>query len=104
MFNRCFAAIIVSMLVSQVTFADEMSSHKMSDKNGPCKAIAQACSAAGFERGKTPDKRFWKDCMQPILTGQSVKGVNVDPSAVKECRSKKIDKMKKEIKHLENAS
>ena len=56
--------------------------------NGPCKQIIQACEQAGFEKGehKTDGKGLYKDCMTPVLAGQTVTGVTVDPAVVSSCQ------------------
>jgi hypothetical protein len=58
-------------------------------KIGPCKDILAACNAAGYFLGghkKGPNKGEWIDCMDPILKGQSVAGVTVDPAVVTACK------------------
>jgi len=60
-------------------------------KMGPCKQIIAACESAGFEKGmhKKDGKGLYKDCLDPILAGQSVAGVSVDPSLVPACQAAK---------------
>lgn len=70
----------------------------------PCRAIAEACRAAGFERRGAPDKGFWKDCMKPIMLGQTVAGVTLDPATVKACRVSKIQKIKAQLQELQSVS
>lgn len=55
---------------------------------GPCKQIIQSCEQAGFEKGmhKKDGKGLYKDCLDPILAGQSVAGVTVDPAVVTSCQ------------------
>ena len=93
--------ILVALLSTQPIFAYDdqgMSSSK------PCGVIANACIKAGFVRKETPDKKFWINCMKPVILGQSVKGVKVDADAVKVCRANKIDELKKELSELEAVS
>ena len=55
----------------------------------PCKQIEQACSSAGFVVGQAPQGNgLFKDCMQPVLKGQAVKGVSVDPTVVTACKER----------------
>jgi hypothetical protein len=55
----------------------------------PCKAIEQACSSAGFVKGEAAQgKGLFKDCMQPILQGQAVNGVSVNPTEVSACKER----------------
>lgn len=67
-----------------------------------CAAVAKACLDAGFQRGdKSPTKKFYFDCMKPLLLGQKVSGVTVDAATVNSCRSEKINEMKKELSDFE---
>lgn len=68
-----------------------------------CEAVAKACLDAGFQRAdKSPTKKFYFDCMKPLLLGQKVSGVTVDAATISTCRSEKINEMKKELTDLEN--
>jgi hypothetical protein len=59
----------------------------------PCHAIATACESAGYvKHGK--EKDLWKDCMHPILSGQTVKGVDVDAADVQACEARHEEKEK----------
>jgi len=56
--------------------------------DGPCKAIAEACHKAGFERrhhGKD-GKGLMADCMKPVMSGKSVAGVAIDPISLDSCK------------------
>jgi hypothetical protein len=51
--------------------------------------IEQACTNAGFVKGEAAQgKGLFKDCMQPIMHGQAVNGVTVDPAAVSACKER----------------
>lgn len=96
--NKVRTILIITALVSTSSvFADDMV-----PDNQSCDAIAQACTTAGYSRD-SQDKPFWKACMKPLLLGQTVSDVTINPSDVKTCRAKKIDEMKKEIVELQNA-
>lgn len=69
-----------------------------------CKNIVKMCKDAGYARNNAPGKRFWRDCMKPILLGQSVAGVTVDPKDVADCRNFKISKMRDELQEFQQAS
>jgi hypothetical protein len=84
---------ILSLILSQSVFADM-------DDSSACKKVAHACKAAGYSKEK--DMKFWKDCMKPVLYGQTVKNVKVDATDVSTCRTDKIAKMKQEISDLES--
>lgn len=70
----------------------------------PCKNIATACTTAGFVRKGTPGKLFWKDCMKPVLLGQNVNGVTIDPNDVTACKQVKMDKMQKELQDFQQST
>ena len=54
-----------------------------------CHAIEQACKAAGFVRSGTKDgKGLFMNCLKPIMAGQSVNGVTVNPADVQACQAK----------------
>jgi len=55
----------------------------------PCKEIEQACTSAGFVKGEAKEgKGLFKNCLQPILKGQAVEGVTVDPAVVSACKDR----------------
>ena len=63
--------------------------------NHPCKAIKEACEAAGFKLGDHKDKKgLWKDCIEPIKNGQTVAGVTVPATEIEACKAKKAEKKK----------
>lgn len=79
-------AIVIAALVSSFAWANEQ---KSADQH-PCKVIIEACKGAGFIKGGHKEsKGLFKDCMGPILQGQSIPGVNVDSSVVQACQKKK---------------
>jgi hypothetical protein len=52
----------------------------------PCKKIESACESAGYSRhGKEKDLN--KNCMDPILSGHVVQGVQVEMADVQACES-----------------
>ncbi|HEX7672574.1 MAG TPA: hypothetical protein VF412_00315 [Bdellovibrio sp.] len=56
----------------------------------PCKQILSACESAGFVKGEHKEKKgLYKDCMQPVLAGQSVAGVTVGSDVIAACNAKK---------------
>lgn len=80
--------LTVSMVVgfASPAFADE-AAH-------PCREVHEACSAAGFVRGKDAPagKNIFKDCIRPIAEGKTVAGVNVSPDVVKACKAKHAER------------
>ena len=96
--------MLATILSTQQVFADDVADMS-ADSSGskPCAVIAHACSAAGFVRTETSGKKFWQDCMKPIILGQTVSGVTVDPAAVKACRVNKIKELKSELKEMQKS-
>jgi hypothetical protein len=88
--------IILSVFLAQSVFANNMSSHYSDSRS--CMTVAHACQSAKY----TARNGFWFGCMKPVILGKTVRGVNVDPAAVKMCRSDKIAMMKKELAELES--
>ncbi len=92
--------ILASILSAQAVFADDAA---MSSDGKSCGVVAKACLHAGYSR-KDESKKFWSECMKPVILGQSVKGVKVDVATVKSCRADKIDELKKELNDFQNVS
>jgi hypothetical protein len=60
----------------------------------PCKKIAEVCKAAGFVRGgSSTGKGIMENCIQPIMSGQQVTGVKVDPSDIAACKQRHSQNM-----------
>jgi hypothetical protein len=55
----------------------------------PCKQLEQACVDAGFGQGEAAKGMgLFKNCMHPIMQGEAVKGVTVDPKTVADCKAR----------------
>ena len=81
-------AIGLSLSLGGAALADEAApSH-------PCHAIATACQAAGYTR-HAAEKNLRRDCMKPILHGQAVDGVSVQPADVQACQARIQEHLKK---------
>jgi hypothetical protein len=93
-----FLSGLAAVLLMQSVFADHMF-----PQNGPCETIAKACKEAGYKMNDA-HKKFWFDCMRPVVLGKTVKGVAVDAATVKQCRIDKIDELKKELSEFQKAS
>lgn len=94
---RIFYKVLVLMLLVSIQpiFADDYSGMS-SDTDSSCKMIAKSCVAAGYS-----GKKFWFDCMKPVLLNKSVNKVNVDATAIQTCRAKKIEDMKKLLEEFQ---
>lgn len=93
--------ILASVVLMQSVFADDAMT---SSGSKPCAVIAKTCLNAGFSRKGNDNKKFWSDCMKPIILGKAVKGINVDSVTIKSCRIDKINALKKELNEFKNAS
>jgi hypothetical protein len=55
-----------------------------------CQTVMTACEGAGYHKGGHKEhKGLWKDCVAPILDGQTIAGVSVSPDDVKACAAKR---------------
>lgn len=71
------------------------------ETDGACKAVVTACKDAGYVKEGDEGKRFWMDCMKPIvMMGSPVTGVTVSDDDVKACRADKIAKMQSDLDQL----
>jgi hypothetical protein len=95
------ALILATTFLSQAAFAD--TDIDMDSDSKPCAKIAKSCLDAGYTREAAVDKRFWQDCMKPVILGRTVDGVNLDTDTVKMCRADKIAKLKKELLELQKS-
>lgn len=93
------AVCLVSLFAVSNVFADDMDNNSK-----PCMQIAKACLKAGYTRQGDSDKKFWFDCMKPLILGHTVKDVTIDSVIVKACRTDKITDMKKELQEFESVS
>lgn len=74
-------------------------------KNRPCINIATACESAGYRLGKNlPGKNIWKDCVQPILAGQTISGVTADPADIQACKAHKAAWKGKHMKNMQGTT
>lgn len=103
-YMRKVSLIVLSSVLffAQQVFADTSEVMKSSEGKA-CGVIAKTCMSAGYNRDKSANKRFWQDCMKPLLYGETVAGVTVDSATLKACRTAKINKLQKELKALQNA-
>lgn len=98
MAKKILYVFIASFFVGNAAFADDEAG--IDDK--PCASIVQVCIDAGYTADGTGDKRFWNDCMKPLVMGKQVTGVSVNATDVKACRTAKIKKMQNELKELKS--
>ncbi|MBA3662290.1 MAG: hypothetical protein H0W64_11200 [Gammaproteobacteria bacterium] len=96
-----FVFVAAMMLSAPAIYADPQD---MSSDSKPCAMIAKACKQAGFGRHSETNKKFWKDCMKPVILGQSVKDVKVDADIAKSCRTDKINRLQQELNEFQNSN
>jgi hypothetical protein len=100
---RTILAISAVILTQQaIADASDMMSSSAATTDTSCKTIVNACLSAGYKRTDVTGKRFWFDCMKPVLMGQTVKKITVSTDIVQKCRSQKIDELNKELQDLQN--
>ncbi len=97
--NYLFIFTIAALLISPYAFANVVDSNEGSYQS--CRTIVKACLNVGFAK-EAKGRNFWIDCMKPLLLGKKVKDISIDEKEVTACRKFKIEKMKKELKELEN--
>lgn len=75
-------------LSASVTYAQPTA-----QQDGPCMKIMEACKNAGFGRANPGGTRtsLSKDCMQPLLNGQPVTGITLNPADIAACKAKKSE-------------
>jgi hypothetical protein len=79
----------ITLATGGIGFASPSGSPSPEEEN-PCKTISSACESAGYvKHGK--GKNLWRDCMHPILSGQSVEGVQVNAADVRACEARKAE-------------
>lgn len=94
-----FLLAITAAFIIQPAFAHM----GMMENSAACDAVSKACMDAGYSKDDG-DKKFWQDCMKPLLMNKKVTDVKIDAKTVNTCRSDKIKEMKEEIKELQKAS
>src|SRR5262245_56582535 len=97
-----FVLMLFAFVFAQQALADTAAMGGDDSDSKPCMTIAKACIAGHYTRKASPDKRLWRDCMKPIILGQTVSGVTVDAATAKSCRDDKIAKMKMELNELQS--
>ncbi|MBC7420055.1 MAG: hypothetical protein H7328_04940 [Bdellovibrio sp.] len=59
-------------------------------QDGPCKKVIDACKSIGFSQSDDKDKkRLFKNCVRPIMRGESAAGFKFKAEDVDACRAKK---------------
>ena len=90
-------AILTGLLIA-VSFGS-IEALAQADKH-PCAQIIKACKSAGFVKNDHKDgKGLWVDCVNKIVNGQSVAGVNIsNPEDVASCKAKREERKEKKDK------
>ncbi|MGZ3744063.1 MAG: hypothetical protein ACXWRE_06945 [Pseudobdellovibrionaceae bacterium] len=81
----------MKVLITALILLGSINTFAQGNEGKPCLEIKSACEAAGFKKGGHKEKKgLYKDCLQPILAGQSVAGVTVGSQVVIACKEKKL--------------
>lgn len=84
--------LLLGTLLTLATSAGLANTDEDVKEGHPCHKIKAACEAAGFIKGHHKEKKgLYKDCMQPIMQGQTVAGVTVAPADLEACKAKKAE-------------
>lgn len=85
-------ALMIALTYMSTSFAEDEAKTK---EEGPCKKVMDACKAADFAKGDHKMKKgLFKDCMQPLLAGQTVNGVSANAQDIAACKAIKDAKNK----------
>lgn len=95
--RKIHIGLMLAIFLSPSVFANHMHSKA-------CAAVGDACKKAGYTRDENGNKKFWQDCMKPVVMGKTVKDVTVDPLTVKQCRMDKIHQLKTQLKEFEETA
>jgi len=78
-------------IMTVLVLLGSLSAYANNENSKPCQEIKTACETAGFKKGDHKEKKgLYKDCFQPILSGQTVAGVTVGADVVSACKAKKV--------------
>jgi hypothetical protein len=88
--------LIIGLIASQISFAQ--------GNNRPCMNIAAACESAGYRINDTSGKDIWRNCVKPLMAGQTVPGVTIDPSDMQACKDRKAQRKQHWQSHQMSAS
>lgn len=59
----------------------------------PCLILREQCERAGYFVGGGKEGRgLWKDCVEPILFGNSITNVEVEPEHIRGCLAKRAER------------
>ena len=64
----------------------------VADEMTACEQIQRACGQAGYTRDLPDGRDLVTRCYQPLLLGQEIRGVAVEPSLVKKCNEQQKNK------------
>ena len=88
--NFCTAVILAAIVSVPVSAPNQARAD-----DTPCGQIQTACGEAGFTRDVPGGKDLMTKCFNPILQGQTITGVKVDPDTVKKCKAQQNTKPSK---------
>lgn len=84
--TKQFVTALTALVLSLPALSNH---HEHEPTEGPCFKIKQACEAAGFEKGKHKEKKgLMKNCMKPLMHGETVAGVTIAAEDIAACKEK----------------
>jgi hypothetical protein len=61
--------------------------HYVDHKSNPCLALLAACTKAGYKDDAAQSKSVFKDCVKPLMTGETLADVTADPEDIVSCKT-----------------
>lgn len=65
--------------------------------SSPCRRVRDACQAAGFKYGETPEERkeFIFACFRPLIRGETIANVIISDRDLENCRDRQSRKRRR---------
>ena len=83
-------ATVIFALFSPSSFAKD----EAESSDSPCNKVLEVCKT--YIKANPAKKSVYRDCMQLLLDGETIKGVEIDAAALSACKAKKAElKLKK---------
>ncbi len=82
------------------------SAYAVGSKKTGCKKMEEVCKSAGYTKHGTKNdhKSMRQDCMEPLLEGTLIEGVNVDAADLDACKKTMAKRMEKKLEVKKEAA
>lgn len=81
-----YLLLTISLLVSFSVFSTAQAAR-------PCQPIVKACILAGVIQSSASRQVMFENCVKPIISGNSLSGVQVDSSVINACKARVSSRM-----------